>query len=81
MDASAILRYTEYRGTLEVHGVAERYPFAPQFENRNLGDGALLVAGKHVLFGTLNPPGADGVNRREDSGRSWLVFLRLLPRP
>ncbi|HEY2342908.1 MAG TPA: hypothetical protein VGH90_07765 [Chthoniobacteraceae bacterium] len=81
MDAAAILRDTENRGVLEVQGAAERYPFAPLFEARNLGDGALLVAGKHVLFGTLNPPGADGANHREDSGRTWLVFLRLLPQP
>jgi hypothetical protein len=79
MDAAVILRDTEYRGVLEVQGAAKRYPFAPLFEARNLGDGALLVAGKHVLFGTLNPPGADGANHREDSGRTWLVFLRLLP--
>jgi len=66
-------------GSLKGTGVAEKYPWQPLFEARKLRSTQTLPIGVHVLAGTLNPPGADGVNDRTDPGRTWVLFVRALP--
>ena len=65
-----------YLGDLKATGVAARYPAQPLFESRSITTSQRLVAGRQGLLGTFNPPGADGVNDRTDSGRTWLIFVR-----
>lgn len=66
-------------GNLKVDGVAAQYPAQPLFETRSIAASQAILAGPHQLVGTFNPPGADGVNDRADSGRTWLVFIRATP--
>ncbi len=63
------------RGTLQAEGAAARYPFQPLFEARK----STLAA--PILRATHNPPGANGVNDRKDTGRTWLVFVRYTAAP
>lgn len=66
-------------GDLKTTGLAARYPAQPVFERRQIASGQTLLAGRHMLIGTFNPPGADGVNDRTDDGRTWLIFVRATP--
>jgi hypothetical protein len=54
-------------------------PWQPLFEARKMTTTLTLPIGVHVLTGTLNPPGADGVNGRTDNGRTFLLFVRAVP--
>jgi hypothetical protein len=64
---------------LKTTGIAARYPAQPLFESRKVTTSQTLLAGRQMLIGTFNPPGADGVNDRADTGRTWLVFVRATP--
>jgi len=66
-------------GSLEANGAAMAFPAQPVFEVRKLTTSLTTLAGAHTLVGTLSMPGANGVNGRVDSGRTWLVFLRVTP--
>ncbi len=63
-------------GNLQVTGIATRYPPSILFEGRKINNSQNALIGRHHLIGTLNPPGADGVNGRQETGRTWLVFVR-----
>jgi hypothetical protein len=79
IDLSEVVQSVSHIGDLKVTGIAARYPAQPVFESRKLTNSQTLTAGRHALVGTLNPPGADGVNDRVDSGRTWVVFVRATP--
>jgi hypothetical protein len=66
-------------GSLEATGAAAAFPAQPVFEVRNLTTSLTTLMGSHTLVGTLSMPGANGVNGRVDDGRTWLVFLRVMP--
>ncbi len=63
-------------GTLKTPGVGAKYPWQPLFETRKVITSQTIPLGVHMLVSTLNPPGADGVNDRADTGRTWLLFVR-----
>ncbi|MDQ3624759.1 MAG: hypothetical protein M3463_20135 [Verrucomicrobiota bacterium] len=65
-----------YRGLLKVEGSAWPHPDQPLFETRKITSSMNLIVGKTALAGTFNPPGANGVNGRQDDGRTWLAFVR-----
>lgn len=81
VDINHVIQYVAHLGNLENTGVATRYPAQPLFESRKLSSSQLLLVGRHILIGTLSPPGANGVNKRSDSGRTWLLFVRALNEP
>ena len=66
-------------GDLKTAGLAARYPAQPLFETRKVTTNLTLLVGRQMLIGTFNPPGADGVNERADTGRTWLLFVRASP--
>lgn len=78
LDLNLVIQYTRDLGNLQATGVARLYPAQPVFEKRRIASGLVTIPGKHLLIGTLNPPGADGVNGRADDGRVWLAFVRFL---
>ena len=59
-----------YLGDLKPAGVAARYPAQPLFESRNITTSQRVISGPQMLIGTFNPPGANGVNDRADTGRA-----------
>ncbi len=79
IDLNHVVQSVIHLGNLKTAGVAARYPAQPLFETRKLTTSQTLLAGRHMLVGTFNPPGADGVNDRVDTGRTWLVFVRATP--
>ncbi len=78
LDLNFVIHDVQFRGQLQATGVARRYPAQPVFETRSIATGLMTLSGLHLLVGTLNPPGANGVNGRADDGRVWLVFVRYL---
>jgi len=60
-------------------GHAPMFLDQPLLQTRKVTTNQTLTAGRHILVGTFNPPGASGVNDREDDGRTWLLFVRALP--
>jgi hypothetical protein len=68
-------------GNLQVTGVAKQYPPSILFEDRNVTNSQATLLGRHSLIGTLNPPGPNGVNGRQETGRTWLVFVRPTSEP
>ncbi len=79
IDLNHDVKSVTHLGDLKTTGVAARYPAQPLFENRKLTSPQTLLAGRQMLIGTFNPPGANGVNDRADTGRTWLVFVRATP--
>jgi len=79
VELNEIISQTKLLGNLPATGVAEKYPWQPLFEARKMTTTLTLPIGVHVLTGTLNPPGADGVNGRTDNGRTFLLFVRAVP--
>lgn len=66
-------------GNLDTTGAAAHFPAQPVFESRKITTSIATIVGCHTLVGTLSKPGADGVNGRVDDGRTWLVFVRVMP--
>ena len=64
---------------LKATGLAASYPVVPVFTEQVLSTQQMLLKGHHMLVGTFNPPGANGVNDRADTGRTWLLFVRATP--
>ena len=79
IELSHALRGIGFLGDLKTTGVAAQYPAQPLFEARTITTSMTILGGQHTLAGTFNPPGADGVNDRTDTGRTWLVFVRAVP--
>lgn len=79
IDLSHAVSSVDFLGDLKTTGVAAQYPSRPLFETRKITTSLSLLGGQHTLAGTFNPPGADGVNDRADTGRTWLVFVRAVP--
>jgi hypothetical protein len=48
----------------------------PLFATRKLTTSINIPIGGHALLGTASDPGADGVNGRKDTGRTWLCFVQ-----
>jgi len=67
------------RRSLETRMLATIYPEAPVRTDQEVGSRQMLLFGHHMLVGTFNPPGANGVNDRADTGRTWLLFVRATP--
>lgn len=81
IDLSQSIQSVTNLGNLQVTGIAKRYPPTLLFETRRVTNSQTLLLGRHQLIGTFNPPGTDGVNERQDSGRTWLVFVRATNEP
>lgn len=76
IDLNQVVQSVKLVGPLKVTGIATHYPPQPLFETAKVTTSLSVPAGLPVLVSTLNPPGADGVNDRTDSGRTYLVFVR-----
>ncbi len=76
-DLSVAISAVADLGALVYTGSAVSHPSLPLFERRALKVVALAAPGRHILVGSLNPPGANGVNGRKDGGVVWLCFARL----
>lgn len=79
VDINHELTATAPVGDLKATGLAAKYPAQPVFEVRRITTSHTVLAGRQMLVGTFNPPGANGVNDRTDTGRTWLVFVRAMP--
>jgi len=75
VDVNQVIQNVNFLGMLKVSGLATRHQAQPLFQNSKVTTSITLTTGKHTLIGTLNPPGADGVNDRVDTGRTWLLFV------
>ena len=78
VELSSIVNSVSHRGSLKT-GRAPVIPEQPVFEARKITTMQTITLGRHLLIGTFNPPGANGVNERTDDGRTWLLFVRALP--
>jgi hypothetical protein len=77
LDVNQAPRLTTNFGMLEATGSGKKYPSQPIFTSQSMISQVTIVAsGGATLLGTFNPPGADGVNGRADSGRTWLLFVQ-----
>jgi len=59
--------------------VPAMYPETGAAESRHLQNALTCYVGVPTLLGTLNPPHDTGINERKDSGRTWLVFVQVVP--
>ena len=75
IDLSENVRSVKDRGIVRANGVAAHYPPQPLFESASITTSQTLSAGAHAFVGTMNPPGANGVNDRPDTGRTWVLFV------
>ena len=76
IDLNNAVQSVKFVGNLQVTGVATHYPPQPLFETAKVTTSITAPSGVPVLISTLNPPGADGVNGRADTGRTVLLFVR-----
>lgn len=76
IDLNHVVQSVKLVGPLKVTGVATQYPPSPLFETAKVTTSQSVQVGLPILVSTLNPPGADGVNDRTDSGRTYLIFVR-----
>ncbi len=77
IELNHVLQSVAHLGNLKT-GRAKPYLEQPLFQTRKITTSQTVLAGRHMLIGTFNPPGATGVNGRADDGRTWLVFVRAL---
>ena len=77
VNLSHVIRSLSYRGKLKTVPASPLLE-QPLFEERRVTTSQSVTAGRHLLVGTFNPPGADGVNERTDDGRTWLLFVRVM---
>jgi hypothetical protein len=71
-----------WRADAGILKVPEGLPVLPEggvIEIHGLDSSLSCCAGVPTFVGTLNPPRETGVNGRKDSGRAWLVFVRVAP--
>ncbi|MDB6153758.1 MAG: hypothetical protein JWL90_2211 [Chthoniobacteraceae bacterium] len=54
-------------------------PTQPMFETRRLATPQTLLTGHKMLIGTFSPTDAGSLNKRADTDRTWLVFVRATP--
>jgi hypothetical protein len=76
IDLNHVVQSVKLVGPLKVTGTATQYPPSPLFETAKVTTSQSVQVGLPILVSTLNPPGADGVNDRMDSGRTYLLFVR-----
>ncbi|HSI12605.1 MAG TPA: hypothetical protein VK961_11205 [Chthoniobacter sp.] len=76
IDLNHVIQSVKLVGQLKVTGTAAQYPPMPLFETAKVTTSQSVQVGLPILVSTLNPPGADGVNDRTDSGRTYLLFVR-----
>jgi hypothetical protein len=76
VDLNHVIQSVKPVGNLKVTGIATHYPPQPVFEMAKVTTSQSVPLDLPVLVSTLNPPGADGVNDRTDSGRTFLLFVR-----
>ena len=62
-------------GVLRVNDAAAHGPQQPLFEHSKIDTSQTVPAGAHVFVGTMNPPGADGVNDRPATNYTWVLFV------
>ena len=79
VDVNMIVKSASDLGRLKATGAGAYIPAQPVFERREFTTSISTLLGSHFLVGTLSKPGTDGVNGRVDDGRTWLVFLRVMP--
>jgi hypothetical protein len=76
VDLNHVIQSVKANGNLKATGIAGHYPPQPLFETSKVTTSQCVPLDLQVLVSTLNPPGADGVNDRTDSGRTYLLFVR-----
>jgi len=76
VDLNQVIQSVKFAGNLKTTGIATRYPAQPLFQTSKVTTSLSLPLDLPVLVSTLNPPGADGVNDRTDTGRTFLLFVR-----
>jgi hypothetical protein len=78
IDLSHVVNSAAHLGNIKT-GQAPMFLDQPLFQTRKVTTNQTITAGRHILVGTFNPPADNGVNDREDDGRTWLLFVRALP--
>jgi hypothetical protein len=76
VDLSEVIQSTKLAGNLKVTGIGTHYPAMPLFETAKVTTSQSVSFDLPILVSTFNPPGADGVNDRIDTGRTYLLFVR-----
>jgi hypothetical protein len=76
VDLNLAVQSVKLFGNLKAAGIAAHYPETPVFEFSKITTSISTSLEQPVWVSTLNPPGADGVNDRTDSGRTYLLFVR-----
>lgn len=79
VDVSYSLSWRDDLGNLKADGVLAHYPETGVQEGRRSENAVSCYAGVPTFLCTLSPPRETGINGRKDSGRVWLVFLRVTP--
>jgi hypothetical protein len=66
-------------GSFKAAGALALYPETSAAESRHLQHSLTCYVGVPTLLGTISPPRDTGVNERKDTGRTWLVFVKVTP--
>jgi general secretion pathway protein D len=75
VDINCAVQSVVLAGNLKVTGSAAHSPEQPVFQSSRITTSISLPLEQPVWLSTLNPPGADGVNDRTDTGRTYLLFV------
>lgn len=75
IELNEVVQNVGFLGMLKVPGIGGHYPSQPLFQTSKVTTTQMVLSGKTAFVSTLNPPGADGVNGRTDTGRTWLLFV------
>jgi hypothetical protein len=76
IDINEEVQSVKDRGVVRPNGVAAHFPQQPLFESTKITTAQTIPAGAHVFVSTMNPPGANGVNDRPETGHTWVLFVR-----
>jgi len=76
VDINCAVQSVVLAGNLKVTGIATHYPAQPVFQSSKVTTSISMPLELPVWLSTMNPPGADGVNDRTDTGRTYLLFVR-----
>ncbi len=77
VDINVVPQIVRMSGMLKADGVAAKYPPQPVFTTRKITTSVSSGAGVPVLLGTMSQPRDNGVNDRQDDGRTSLIYIRV----
>ena len=79
LDVTLAPTHTEFRGSTAGHPLLEQLPQQPVFAERRINTSLGIAVGHTAFVSTLNRPRANGVNGRDDDGKTCLLFVEVVP--